>query len=103
MNRQASIRVLVADDEPDLRQAISDLVEGEDDLELVGAASNATEAAALAESSKPDVAVVDVRMPGGGPEATRLIGKVSPETAVLALSAYEDRATVVTMLRAGAV
>jgi DNA-binding NarL/FixJ family response regulator len=103
MSGQATIRVLIADDEPALRHAIGELVEAEPELELVGSAAAAAEAAALARETRPDVAVLDVRMPGGGLEATRLIAEASPETAVLALSAYEDRATVIAMLQAGAV
>jgi PAS domain S-box-containing protein len=103
MSGQATIRVLIADDEPALRHALGELVEAEPELELVGSAADAAEAAALARETRPDVAVLDVRMPGGGLEATRLIAEGSPETAVLALSAYEDRATVIAILQAGAV
>jgi PAS domain S-box-containing protein len=97
------MRVLIADDEPVLRTAIGDLVSGEPDLELVGAAAGASEAVKLAAATVPDVAVVDVRMPGGGSSAVRGIRKVSPKTRVLGLSAYANRAAVIEMLRAGAV
>jgi PAS domain S-box-containing protein len=103
MSGQATIRVLIADDEPALRHAIGELVQAEPGLELAGSAADAAQAAALSRETRPDVAVLDVRMPGGGLEATRLIAEQSPETAVLALSAYEDRATVIAMLQAGAV
>ena len=102
MSRHAPIRVLIADDEPALRHAIAELIEGEEGIELAGCAADANEAAALAGEARPDVAIVDVRMPGGGPEAVRLIVDVSPNTRVLALSAYEDRTTVIAMLAAGA-
>ena len=98
------IRVLIADDEPALRGALADLLEHEDDLVLVGAAGDADEAIALAERARPDVALVDVAMPaGGGPRAAREIARCSPDTRVIALSAFEDRPTVLEMLRAGAV
>src|SRR4029453_15304829 len=59
---------------------------------------------AMAERDRPDVALVDVKMPaGGGPRAAREIGRLSPTTRVIALSAFEDRPTVLEMLRAGAV
>src|SRR5581483_3017941 len=62
------------------------------------------EALALARARRPDVALVDVKMPGGGGvRAAREIIRVSPQTRVLALSAYEDRQTVLQMLAAGAV
>jgi EAL domain-containing protein (putative c-di-GMP-specific phosphodiesterase class I)/CheY-like chemotaxis protein len=98
------IRVLIADDEAELRGALADLIASEDDLELVGAGGDADEAIELARFNRPDVALVDVKMPaGGGPRAAREILRTSPQTRVLALSAYEDRTTVLEMLRAGAV
>ncbi len=99
-----AIRVLVADDEPEVRAALADLVASDASLELVGAAADADEALALARARRPDVALVDVKMPGGGGvRAAREIIRVSPQTRVLALSAYEDRQTVLQMLAAGAV
>jgi PAS domain S-box-containing protein len=103
MSEQAAIRVLIADDEPALRHAIAELIEAEPGLDLVGSCADAAGAGELARETRPDVALVDVRMPGGGVEAAGLIAESSPETAVLALSAYEDRATVTAMLQAGAV
>jgi PAS domain S-box-containing protein len=97
------IRVLIADDEPVLRTAVGDLISGEPDLELLGAAADASEAVELAAATLPDVAVVDVRMPGGGASAVHGIHEVSPKTLVLGLSAYGNRAAVIEMLRAGAV
>lgn len=98
------IRVLLADDEPGLRTALTELLSHEDRVELIGTAADAEEAIRLAESDLPDVALIDVRMPeGGGPHAARGISRVSPGTRVIALSAYEDRTNVLDMLRAGAV
>ncbi|MDX6563943.1 MAG: hypothetical protein QOD65_3757 [Gaiellales bacterium] len=97
------IRVLVAEDEEPLCAAICDLVRSEPGLEIVGAAATAADAIELAAATTPDVALVDVRMPGGGPATVRGIRQHSPTTAILALSAYEDQATVLEMLRAGAV
>ena len=98
------VRVLVADDEPALRDALSELLAQEPSLALVGTAADAEEAAAIAAREQPDVALIDVSMPaGGGPRAAREIGRTSPHTRVIALSAFEDRATVMEMLRAGAV
>jgi EAL domain-containing protein (putative c-di-GMP-specific phosphodiesterase class I)/CheY-like chemotaxis protein len=102
--REEHIRVLIADDEPEVRGALAELIGAEDGLRVVATAGDADEAAALAPSAAPDVALVDVKMPnGGGPRAAREILRVSPNTRVLALSAYEDRETVLTMLGAGAV
>src|SRR5438552_3767609 len=97
------IRVLIAEDEEPLRAAIADLVASEAELEVVAAVASAEEAIAAAAELTPDVALVDVRMPGGGAAAARGIGERSPKTRIVALSAYEDQATVVEMLRAGAV
>jgi EAL domain-containing protein (putative c-di-GMP-specific phosphodiesterase class I)/CheY-like chemotaxis protein len=98
------IRVLIADDEGEVRSALADLIDAERALELVGAAADADEAIELAIAQRPDVALVDVKMPGGGgARAAREIVASSPHTRVLALSAYEDRTTVLEMLRAGAV
>ena len=98
------IRILIADDEPALRDAIADLLASEDGLVLVGEAGDADQAIELAGTRLPDIALVDVSMPaGGGPRAAREIIRVSPDTRVIALSAFEDRPTVLEMLRAGAV
>ena len=98
------VRVLVADDEPALRDALSELLAQEPSLTLVGTAADADEAASMAAREQPDVALIDVSMPaGGGPRAAREIARTSPHTRVIALSAFEDRTTVMEMLRAGAV
>lgn len=98
------IRVLIADDEAVLRDVLADVIASEADFELVGAAGDADQAIALAETERPDVALVDVRMPGGGGlrVAEELRIRV-PETRVLAHTAVDDRTTVVRMLERGAV
>jgi signal transduction histidine kinase len=97
------ITVLIAEDEPAVRAALSELIDIEDELHLVGAAADAQEAIDLAREHRPDVALIDVKMPaGGGARAAREIRDLSPATRVVALSAYEDRTTVLEMLRAGA-
>jgi signal transduction histidine kinase len=98
------IRVLVADDEAAVREALVDLVSSDDSMEVVGIAEDADRAIEIARAEKPDVALIDVKMPGGGgPRATREIRRESPQTHIVALSAYEDRHTVLDMLRAGVV
>jgi EAL domain-containing protein (putative c-di-GMP-specific phosphodiesterase class I) len=106
MNHAATdpIRVLIADDEPALRGALAELFAHEDHVLLIGTAGDADEAIQIADDAQPDVALVDVKMPaGGGARAARGIVRVSPATRVIALSAFEDRPTVLEMLRAGAV
>jgi EAL domain-containing protein (putative c-di-GMP-specific phosphodiesterase class I)/CheY-like chemotaxis protein len=98
------IRVLVADDEETVRDVLEALLGSEPEFELIGSAADTETAIELACKELPDVALVDVRMPGGGgPRATREIVRKSPPTKVVALSADQDVTTVLTMLRAGAV
>jgi PAS domain S-box-containing protein len=98
------LRVLVAEDEKPLCEAICELIDGESAFELIGCAEDADEAIRLARETLPDVVLVDVKMPGGGGRrAAREITTWCPLTSVVALSAYADRVTVVDMLRAGAV
>ena len=98
------IRVLVADDEPVLLEALADLIGSDGDFELVGSARDASEAISLAEQSRPDVALVDVRMPnGGGLRVAEELRDRLPEVRVIAHTAVDDRATVVRLLNGGAV
>lgn len=98
------IRVLIAEDEGAVRDALVDLVSSDPTMEVVAAAADADQAIELAIDTKPDVALIDVKMPGGGgPRAAREIRGHSPQTHLVALSAYEDRSTVLEMLRAGVV
>ena len=99
-----STTVLIADDQVEVREALELLVTSEPTFELVGMAADVDQAIELAHQYRPDVALVDFKMPGGGgPRATREIGTCSPGTRVVALSAYGDRSSVFQMLRAGAV
>jgi DNA-binding NarL/FixJ family response regulator len=98
------IKVLIADDDPIVRAVLEGLVGRAEDLELVGSASAAAEAAALARDHQPHVAVLDWVMPeGGGPQAAKDIATVSPQTKVIALTASDSGHAEVDMLRAGAV
>ena len=97
------IKVLVVDDEVLLRAAFSSLIEAEDDLEVVGAAANGQQAAELAGKLRPDVVVMDVRMPVlDGIEATRRITRGRPGSRVLILTTFDLDEYVFEALRAGA-
>ncbi|HMJ96487.1 MAG TPA: EAL domain-containing protein [Thermoleophilaceae bacterium] len=98
-----STTVLLADDDPEFREALTAVVRRAPSLELVAIAENALDAIELGRLEQPDVAVIDVRMPdGGGARVAKELQKVAPQTMVLALSAYGDEATVMQMLDAGA-
>ena len=98
------IRVLLADDDPGLLAALADTVGSAPDLEVAGTAADATAAIALAAEMKPDVVVLDVRMPGGGGvAAARGIAHALPAAQIVALSAHEDKSSAQQMLDAGAV
>jgi EAL domain-containing protein (putative c-di-GMP-specific phosphodiesterase class I)/FixJ family two-component response regulator len=98
------VRVLIAEDDRLFRAALGDVIATDDELMLVGAAEDAPAAISLAERTHPDVALVDVRMPGGGGvRATEGIRACCPQTSVIAISAHTDRTAVLEMVRAGAV
>ncbi len=98
------IKVLIAEDDPVVRETLSDLLAEEEGIDVVGAAANTDETIAVAVRTKPAVVLCDVRMPGGGgPRATTEILQQLPKTHILALSAHDDRTTVIGMLQAGAV
>ncbi len=98
------IRLVLADDEAPILEAMCELLSSDRYIDVVGTARDATEAIDLAELHEPDVALLDVRMPGGGgSRAAREIRRRSPETQIVALSASTDPRTVASMVRAGAV
>ena len=99
---QRPIRVVIADDEPLMLKLLQHTIDGMPGLELVGAAEDAEGAIRLVELHQPDVALIDVRMPGGGLRAARVIASRS-DTRVVALSAISDQTSVTSMLHAGAV
>lgn len=97
------IRVLIADDEQSVLDVLTALMDAESDLEVAASARDAETAIQLATREQPDVAILDVRMPGGGgPRAAREILRRSPDSRVIALSAHEEIDSVLEMLRAGA-
>lgn len=98
-----TIRVLVVDDHAVVRAGIRALVSCEDDLEVVDEAGDAAEALARAKQHTPDVAMVDLSLPG--PQGVELIGQLRaavPRTRVLVLSMHTGRALVRAALSAGA-
>jgi DNA-binding NarL/FixJ family response regulator len=99
----ASIRVLVADDQRVVRDGLTMLVGLIDGVEVVGTAADGIEAVAGAQRERPDVVLMDLRMPQlDGAEATRQIRATLPETQVLVLTTYSDDESLFPALRAGA-
>jgi EAL domain-containing protein (putative c-di-GMP-specific phosphodiesterase class I)/CheY-like chemotaxis protein len=96
------VRVLVADDQDLIAAGMAAMLDSLREFELVGVAASAAEAAELAGKIQPDVALVDVRLPGGADVALDEILSVSTDTRVLAWSGVSDHDAVIAMLRAGA-
>ncbi|MBI3742289.1 MAG: response regulator transcription factor [Chloroflexi bacterium] len=97
------IRVLIVDDQTLMRQGLKILLELESDLRVVGEASEGVAALAEVESRKPDVVLMDVRMPRmNGVDATRAIRAKFPHTQVIILTTFDDDEYVFDGLRAGA-
>ena len=97
------VRVLLAEDHVVVRESLTQLLECESDLSVVGQAGDGEEAVELARQLKPDVVVMDIAMPKlNGIDATRLIKADSPSTAVLILTAYDYDQYIFPLLEAGA-
>ena len=98
-----SLRVIVADDSQFMRVAYRRILETQEHLEVVGMAGDGIEALRLAETLAPDVAILDVRMPGmTGIEVAQRITARNPGTGIVIISAYDDTQYVVELLRRGA-
>lgn len=97
------IRILLADDHHILRDGLRLLLERQSGFEVVGEAADGREAVRLAQDTCPDVAIMDIAMPGlNGIEATRCIKEQCEKTAVIILSMHYDESYIVRALRAGA-
>jgi len=99
----STIRVLLADDHAVVRQGIRRFLEEAGDIEVVAEAGDGREALEKVREHRPDVAVLDIRMPEvTGVEATRRIKARFPEVRVLILTAYDDDPYIFALLQAGA-
>ncbi|HEX3896661.1 MAG TPA: response regulator transcription factor [Rudaea sp.] len=98
----APISVVIADDHILVRQGIRAFLETHADIAIVGEADDAASAVAICDKQKPQVALVDMVMPGGGISATRDIRAASPTTQVVLLTSFEDAQQIVAAIQAGA-
>ena len=96
------IRVILADDHPMFRAGVAASLGAADDVELVGQANDARGALALAREHLPDIALLDVNMPGSGLAAARDITSACPATRVVMLTVSEDEDDLLGAMKAGA-
>jgi len=97
------IRILLAEDHAIMREGVREFIKRETDMEVVGEAGDGEEAVRLAAQLKPDVIVMDIRMPKlNGIEATKQIKSQLPKTAILILTAYDSDQYIFALLDAGA-
>ncbi|WP_280524963.1 response regulator transcription factor [Streptomyces inhibens] len=98
-----AIRVLLVDDHQVVRRGLRTFLEVQDDIEVVGEASDGAEGIAAAEQLRPDVVLMDVKMPGmDGIEALRKLRELANPARVLVVTSFTEQRTVVPALRAGA-
>jgi DNA-binding NarL/FixJ family response regulator len=103
MGPTTTIRVVLADDHPVVRGGVRALLDSLDGFQVVGEAADGDGVVREVQLLRPDVVLMDVRMPGmDGVAATRAIRTVAPGTAVLMLTMYDDDDTVFTAMQAGA-
>ena len=97
------IRVLLVDDHPVVRAGLTGILEAEEGIEVAGEAASAAEAVTAARAVRPDVVLMDLRMPGGdGVAATAAVLKEVPATRVLVLTTYESDSDILRAIEAGA-
>ena len=99
-----AIRLLIVDDQEIIRQGLSIILDHQPDIEVVGLASDGAQALAKARELRPDVVLMDIKMPHtNGIEATRQITQTLPGTRVIILTTYDTDDWVFDCIRAGAV
>jgi len=97
------IRLLLVDDQPQVRRGLRMRLALEPDVEVVGEAGDAKVALALADQLRPDVVIMDVELPGmDGIDATRCLRSALPQTAIVMLSLHDDSDTISRATAAGA-
>jgi len=96
------IRIAVIDDHPLFRQSVIETLTGAGSFEIVGEGETAVDAIRIAQDSAPDVMLLDLRMPGGGVQATASIIGACPTVRIIIFTASESEQDVISALKAGA-
>ena len=97
------IKIMLAEDHVLVREGTKEMLDREEDLEVVAEAGDGEEAVRLVKERDPDIVIMDIALPKlNGIEATKQIKAISPGTAVLVLTAYDDDEYVFALLEAGA-
>jgi len=103
MGKTDSVRVVLVDDHDLLRRGMKTMLESEDDIEVVGQASDGTQAMKIVEDTLPDVVLIDVIMPNkDGIETTRDIKDAFPRVQVIVLSGHDEQQFLFDAVKAGA-
>ena len=103
MDNPRKIRLVIADDQPVIRQGLGYIINAQPDMTVVGEAADGQEAARMAIQSAPDIALLDIQMPGcTGIEATRMILQSAPTVRVVLLTTFDVQEYVFAGIRAGA-
>lgn len=99
----AEIRLLIADDQTIVRDGLRSLIEVSGEIEVIGEASNGSEACELAVKLRPDIILMDIRMPVmDGVAATKAIRQAQPDTAILILTTFDDDDYIIDAMSHGA-
>ncbi len=98
----AAIRILIADDHPMFLDGLVVTLAADEELEVVATAVDSLSAVAAARDHRPDVALLDITMPGGGLEAARQIAEASPATRVVMLTSSENEDDLAAAMQAAA-
>ncbi len=102
MSESSTVRIMCVDDHPLVRKGVAAIINGEPDMELVGEASNGAEAVTRYAELKPDILLMDLRMPQmDGVEATRRIRELDPNAKIIALTSYDGDQDIYRAIEAG--